>query len=378
MSESPVRRRVLAALALIVAVSMAATPAVAATGDVEFPPAYSACVGDAVLDAGFTDTVGNFAKASINCIAYYGITTGTTETTYSPSQKVTRAQMALFLTRAAPMAGITLPDPVSHGFTDIDTLPTPAQNAVNQLASLGITTGTSATTFGPKDVVSRYQMALFLVRFLELANGSAILPVGVSPSGMTDLDTVTVEAATAIEKAWDLGITKGTTETLFSPLDTVTRDQMAAFIARALDHTSTRPAGLTMQILPASGDAPLDVALRISLRDSAFLPMVDEPIDIFRGDLTTPSTLVLADGTCDPAVAVPVAGLTVCTVDLGDLKTNQNGDVIFLVADLAGPTEWWAWTGDLGTVFDSDLVQAVTATTAVTPAPTTTTTIPPP
>ena len=42
---------------------------------------------------------------AINCIAYYGITQGTGDgSTYSPEQDVTRAQMAVFIARAAVVA----------------------------------------------------------------------------------------------------------------------------------------------------------------------------------------------------------------------------------------------------------------------------------
>jgi hypothetical protein len=40
--------------------------------------------------------------------------------------------------------------------------------AINQLKQLGITTGTSPTTFNPGGLVRRDQMASFLARTLEL------------------------------------------------------------------------------------------------------------------------------------------------------------------------------------------------------------------
>ena len=48
----------------------------------------------------FTDVSSGHANAGdIDCIAYYGITKGTSATTYSPLMSVTREHMALFLTR---------------------------------------------------------------------------------------------------------------------------------------------------------------------------------------------------------------------------------------------------------------------------------------
>jgi len=47
----------------------------------------------------FIDIAGSFAAADIACIFALGITTGTSPTTYSPSDAVTREQMAAFLAR---------------------------------------------------------------------------------------------------------------------------------------------------------------------------------------------------------------------------------------------------------------------------------------
>ena len=62
---------------------------------------FSACVGDALDDAGFTD-LGSLEAAvdDINCLAYYGITTGRTADTFDPDSNVRRSNMALFLYRA--------------------------------------------------------------------------------------------------------------------------------------------------------------------------------------------------------------------------------------------------------------------------------------
>jgi len=62
-------------------------------------------------DAGFTDTSTTFAKTDIDCIYGLGITHGTSPTTYSPDNDVTRAQMAAFLARtwrAAVAAGFNV------------------------------------------------------------------------------------------------------------------------------------------------------------------------------------------------------------------------------------------------------------------------------
>ena len=66
-------------------------------------------MGDALGDQMFTDVSDMHAfKDAINCIAYYGITNGTGDgSTYSPNQDVTRAEMAVFIARAAGQPALT-------------------------------------------------------------------------------------------------------------------------------------------------------------------------------------------------------------------------------------------------------------------------------
>ncbi|MEM8706525.1 MAG: S-layer homology domain-containing protein [Actinomycetota bacterium] len=87
-----------------------------------------------------------------------GITTGTSPSTFSPEDPVTRGQMATFLWRmegreSAPQSG----------FSDVRRDRFYAE-AVDWLLDRGITTGTSPTTFSPEDPVTRAQMATFLWR----------------------------------------------------------------------------------------------------------------------------------------------------------------------------------------------------------------------
>lgn len=121
-------------------------------------------------DRGFVDILGLSADSqkAINQIAQLGITTGTSPTTYDPNGTVSRWQMALFLTRLVTAEGVILPNGSGQGFTDISGLSAAYQTAINQLAQLGITSGTSATTYGPDGLVTREQMASFLVRTFQI------------------------------------------------------------------------------------------------------------------------------------------------------------------------------------------------------------------
>ena len=157
---------VLAALAMLASVLVAA-PAVAADDpEPNYEATFDAC-GDAP-SAGYTDVPSGHANASdIDCIAYYGITKGTSATTYAPLMSVTREHMALFLIRLAGLVGIDVPDAGDTGFTDTAELSAKSQAAISQLRQLEITSGTSTTTYSPADTVKRGNMALFIARLMN-------------------------------------------------------------------------------------------------------------------------------------------------------------------------------------------------------------------
>lgn len=108
------------------------------------------------------------ATAAIGSLAAMGVTTGTSATEYSPAAPVTRWQMALFLMRLHMLTGYEAPSGESQGFTDIGDYPAITVAAINQLAQLGVTSGTTATTYGPAQPVTREQMASFLARLIRI------------------------------------------------------------------------------------------------------------------------------------------------------------------------------------------------------------------
>ena len=61
------------------------------------------------------------------------------------------------------------PTPAETAFTDI--AGSYARTQIEQLVTLGITSGTSPTTFSPNDVVTREQMAQFVSRLLTAISG---------------------------------------------------------------------------------------------------------------------------------------------------------------------------------------------------------------
>lgn len=192
------------------------------------PETVAACPQDAVPDAGFTDTAGNVHAFNIDCIAWHGITQGTTADTYSPAQQVRRDQMASFLARLLDEAGLSLPAAQDQGFGDVDG--NPHAERINQLAELGITEGVRPDAYAPAQRVRRDQMASFLVRAYERLDQAEL---AAPASGFTD--TAGNPHGTNIDKAAAAGFTEGVTADAYAPANPVRRDQMASFLARTLE-----------------------------------------------------------------------------------------------------------------------------------------------
>jgi hypothetical protein len=178
----------------------------------------------------FSDDDGNVHEGNIEAIAAAGITRGCNppvDDLYCPADRVTRGQMAAFLVRAL---GYT-DDGGGDRFTDDNE--SVFEGDIDRLATAGVTYGCNPpanTEFCPTDPVTRGQMAAFLVRALGYDDdGGGDL--------FTDDDGTVFEGD--IDRLGTAGVTRGCNppaNTEFCPNENVTRQQMAAFLRRALDN----------------------------------------------------------------------------------------------------------------------------------------------
>ena len=354
---------VLAAGALVASLlAVGASPVGAATDSADHEASTSTCVGDATGDQMYTDVSDGHAFAdAINCIGYYGVTNGTGDgSTFSPNDDVTRAQMAVFIARAAGAAGVDLGDAMDAGFGDIGDVWQEAQDAINQLADNDMIP--SGDNFRPDDAITRAEMATFLVGLLAEAapnvtidsNGAIQLGtggnVGTADDYFGDSRASQPRANDAqISAIYELGITKGASAAAgaeegedpldynYEPAGTVNRGEMAAFITRALDHTSVRPSGVSAQ--HAGGDVV------VSVRDENFAPMPNVVVDIFRIDTGGIDLAFRGNGSCGEVDSV--GGTYPCEIDGADPITGDGGDTSVALGDVdEGGTTVWAWTGD--------------------------------
>ena len=273
--------------------------------------------------------------------------------------------MALFLSRAARPAGVRLPDAEDQGFKDIVDLPEEVQDAINRMVELKIMSGASTERFDPGGRIPRRDMALFLAGFLERADlgegGTDITKVTSDDSLFEDVSGLPRTVETAIYRLYELGVTKGTSDTAFSPDAPVTRGQMASFITRTLAHTNARPSGVTVQAADTEVVEGEQVDVLISLRDDRFhRPIADRYVDLFGVDLDAGNPFE-RDGTCSTSIQNQggLLGGLACVIDHADLTTDRFGNAVGTVR-IDDSLTLWVWTGAIDDEYDEDKTEART------------------
>jgi len=190
--------------------------------------------GDGVPDVSDDFPLGRFADAPsgywaftfIEALARAGITAGCGGDNYCPTSPVTRAQMAVFLERGMKGSSYSPPAAMGNIFLDIGAGDF-AASFIEQLAADGITAGCGNNNYCPDAVVTRDQMAVFLLR---AKYGSAYSPP--TATGVFGDVDMSHWAVRWIEQMAAEGITAGCGGGNYCPDAQVTRDQMAVFLVR--------------------------------------------------------------------------------------------------------------------------------------------------
>ena len=163
---------------------------------------------------------GSYYEDAVDWAVENGITQGTDDTHFAPDGICTRAQAVAFLWRAAGSPKLktrTMP------FTDV-----PAgsyyYDAVLWAVENGIAKGTSDTTFSPNMTCTRAQIVAFLWR-------SEKSPAAGTANPFADVKSAAYYADAVLWAAKE-NITRGTTNTTFSPDADCTRSQIVTFLWR--------------------------------------------------------------------------------------------------------------------------------------------------
>jgi S-layer homology domain. len=192
----------------------------------------SLLIDDVVFYDTFTDVLlSDPFLPYIKSLANAGITSGcsTTPVMYCPTATVTRAQMAIFLERGIQGSSYNPPAVgASTGFGDVASSYWAAA-WIKQLATDGITAGCGSGNYCPEGIVTRAQMAVFLLRS-KYGTGYTPPLVG-SSTGFGDVPP-SYWAAAWIKQLVTEGITAGCATGSYCPESPVTRGQMAVFLVR--------------------------------------------------------------------------------------------------------------------------------------------------
>jgi hypothetical protein len=231
-SRTRVPRR-LARCAAVVAALLLLVPATAASAQ---EPPYDrgierACSAEARGFDPFPDTAPGTHYEAINCIAYLGVTQGTIRggvPHYLPGSSVTRAQMASFVARVLDATEpYDLPQATGPAFPDVGG--GPHAERIDQLAAAGIVEGREDGTYAPNRSVLRGQMASYIARSIEQVTGQQLPEADVFSDLAPPHDR-------NVRKLASVGIVQGIEGSIYGPARAISRQEMATFLARTMDH----------------------------------------------------------------------------------------------------------------------------------------------
>jgi hypothetical protein len=180
----------------------------------------------------FSDVAsGHWAEKFIGTLACSKITSGCGNGDYCPDGYVTRAQMAVFIVKA--LGQQPAESCAGTAFGDVNPAMTGGEGFcryIEKFQELNITSGCGNGNYCPDDPVTRSQMAVFITKALgqqpaESCAGTVFGDVNPAMAGGEGFCRYT-------EKFKELNITSGCGGGNYCPDDSVTRSQMAVFLAK--------------------------------------------------------------------------------------------------------------------------------------------------
>jgi hypothetical protein len=124
-------------------------------------------------DMPFTDSINHWARNPIAWAVANNITSGTSATTFSPEDNVTRAQFVTFL---FSMSGRPTVDTSEPRFSDVEGHW--AINGITWAADAGVTSGVGNNRFAPDDRITREQIVTMIRNYTRHMGGNYSVPGG--------------------------------------------------------------------------------------------------------------------------------------------------------------------------------------------------------
>jgi hypothetical protein len=175
------------------------------------------------------------AKYGVTADQVAAISEGYADGLWKPDQNVTRAQ---FIKMAVVAFKIPLANPATPSFTDV-----PKDNFYYQYIegakAAAVTSGVTATTFGPDVLITRQQALAIIARYAASANGQNLATMYSAEQVATllahfgDADMIADALRSAMAYAYDTAITLGNAQGNLDPLANLTRIQGATLLIRA-------------------------------------------------------------------------------------------------------------------------------------------------
>jgi DNA-binding beta-propeller fold protein YncE len=174
-----------------------------------------------------------WAYQQVEACAEAGIVSGYDDGRYHPDSPVSRAQMAVFISRALAGGDENIPTgPRIPSFLDVARLYW-AYDHIEYAKARGVVEAYGDGFFQPDLILNRAQMAVFIARAIADPTGEEGLADYQPPDTATFSDVPPDSwAYTHIEYLADNQVVGGYLDGSYQPVGTVTRDQMAVYIAR--------------------------------------------------------------------------------------------------------------------------------------------------
>ena len=183
-------------------------------------------------DSAFTDVSNHWAKDAINYVTDKALFNGTSATTFSPNEGMTRG---MFVTVLGRMAGADISAYNTQSkFADVDSKM--YYNAyINWAAANKIVSGVDASHFDPNALIIREQAAVIMDNYLT-ASGTKVDETG-SAAAFTDSAAIRPYAKDAVARMQKAGLLNGKTGNIFDPQGTTTRAQVAVIMQKLCEKT---------------------------------------------------------------------------------------------------------------------------------------------
>lgn len=196
---------------------------------------------------------------SVDFVAERDYMNGTSATTFSPDNNMTRA---MFVTVMARVAGAQTDNNAVTEFTDVPS----GQwytGAVQWGVEKGLVQGHGDGTFGTNDPITRQDTAVLAQRFLKwYSEATGLTPeTGAKVDSFTDASSISDYAKDAVEYCRQIGLLTGYEDGSFQPLKSITRAEAATILKRmtflaegVLTVTYTDENGKTVMMEVKEGD----------------------------------------------------------------------------------------------------------------------------